>query len=302
MGLAGATRSFVERALRWSFPLWQMLGIHVTRNHFYSPTPDTRLLKGNLWSKRSSLPAVEINEQGQLELLREFAENFRVEYEQFPRHATGIPHQYYVYNEFFESVDGEILYSMIRRFKPRRILEIGSGNSTTLAAQAILKNQAEHGIHCELIAIEPYPSNLLKAGFPGLTKLVQSRVEEIPLSEFKKLNADDILFIDSSHVLRIGGDVQYEYLEILPSLNVGVLVHAHDIYLPAEYPSDWVLKRQLFFSEQYLLQAFLAFNTSFEVLWAGNFMHLTHPDKVEAAFSSYNRQKGGGSFWMRKTG
>jgi predicted O-methyltransferase YrrM len=301
MGLAEARRRCVGRALRWSFFLGQMLGIHVTRKHFYSPIPDTRLLKGKVWSKRSSLLGVEINEQGQLELLREFAQDFKVEYEQFPRHPTGVPHQYYVCNTTFGSVDGEILYCVIRRFKPRRIIEIGSGNSTTLAAQAILKNQAEHGIHCELIALEPYPSNLLKAGFPGLTELVQSRVEEIPLSEFKKLNANDILFIDSSHVLRIGGDVRYEYLEILPSLNAGVLVHAHDIFLPAEYPREWVFERQWFFSEQYLLQAFLAFNVSFEVLWAGNFMHLTHPDKVETAFSSYDRQKGGGSFWMRKT-
>ena len=242
-----------------------------------------------------------MNEQGQLELLREFVQDFKAEYERFPRHATGIAGQYYVSNIMFGGVDGAILYCMIRRFKPRRIVEIGSGHSTTLAAQAILKNQAEHGIHCDLIAIEPYPSDLLKAGFPGLTELVQSRVEEVPLSEFKKLNANDILFIDSSHVLRIGGDVQYEYLEILPSLNAGVLIHAHDIFLPAEYPSDWVFKRQWFFSEQYLLQAFLAFNTSYEVLWAGNFMHLTHPDKLETAFGSYNRQIGCGSFWMRKT-
>ena len=278
-----------------------MLGIHITRNDFYSPIPDTRLLKGKLWAKRSSLPGVEVNEQGQLELLREFVEKFKAEYEQFPRQATGIPHQYYIFNENFESVDGEILYCMIRRFKPRRIFEIGSGNSTILSAEAILKNQAEDGSRCELIAIDPYPSNLLKAGFPGLTELVQSPVEEISLSEFKKLNANDILFIDSSHVLRIGGDVQYEYLEILPSLNAGVLVHAHDIFLPAEYPRDWVFKKRLFWSEQYLLQAFLAFNTSFEVLWAGNFMHLTHPDKVEAAFSSYDRHgAGAGSFWIRK--
>ena len=111
----------------------------------------------------------------------------------------------------------------------------------------------------------------------------------------------DILFIDSSHVLRIGGDVQYEYLEILPRLARGVIVHSHDIFLPAEYPRHWVLEEHKFWTEQYLLQAFLAFNDSFEVLWAGSYMHLKHPEKLEEAFSSYKRERTlPGSFWMRK--
>jgi len=131
--------------------------------------------------------------------------------------------------------------------------------------------------------------------------LIPKKVQDIPLSEFKKLSENDILFIDSSHVLKIGSDVQYLYLEVLPRLNKGVIVHAHDIFLPAEYPKEWVLKNYIFWNEQYLLQAFLAFNNSFEVLWAGSYMHLRHPDKLEEAFSSYKRDKiWPSSFWIRK--
>lgn len=286
------------------FHIWENKGYHVTPAHFYEPIPDTRTLSDDIWLKQSQLVGIDINEQRQINLLREFSSKFKKEYDGFPRHKTSIPYQYYIKNGQFESVDGEILYCMIRYFKPRRILEIGSGYSTCLSAQAILKNKAEdNDYECELVAIEPYPNEILKAGFPGLSKLVPEKVQDVPLAEFEKLTENDILFIDSSHVLKIGSDVQYEYLEILPRLNKGVIVHVHDIFLPAEYSKEWVLKYCRFWTEQYLLQAFLIFNDHFEVLWAGNYMHLKHPGKLQTAFSSYERDeaKGRKSFWIRKT-
>jgi len=292
----------LRRIIKKTFLFWQRLGFHITPNHFYEPIPDTRTLKDDLWSKHSELVGININEKKQLELLSLFASKFKNEYEAFPKSKTYTPYEYYVNNGAFESVDGETLYCMIRHFKPRKIFEIGSGNSTYLSAQAVLKNREEDDSYeCELVAIEPYPNEILKAGFPGLSKLIPTKVQDIPLSEFKKLTENDILFIDSSHVLKIGSDVQYEYLEILSRLNKGVIVHVHDIFLPAEYLKEWVLKDYIFWNEQYLLQAFLVFNDSFEVLWAGSYMHLKHPDKLETAFSSYKRDKRWpGSFWMRK--
>lgn len=282
------------------FRLWEASGFHVFHVHFYEPVPDTRTLPDELWSKPSQLVGVDLNETAQLELLDQFVACFKTEYDSFPANKTSAPNQYYVHNAGFEEVDGEILYCMIRHFKPRTILEIGSGHSTYLAAQAALKNQAATGTECDLIAIEPYPSDALRQGFPGLTKLVTKKVQEIPLSEFEKLQENDLLFIDSSHVLAIGSDVQYEYLEILPRLKKGVIIHLHDIFLPLEYPRDWVLKEYRFWTEQYLLQAFLSFNQSFEVLWAGSYMHVKHPDQLEAAFRNYRRDKGPASFWLRR--
>lgn len=287
------------------FVLSQSLGFHITESHYYGPIPDTRTLKDELWQRHSELIGIDMNEERQLKLLSDFVSEFKDEYDR-PLHNCDQnlkPYEYDVdYGSFsFGTVDGEISYCMIRHFKPEKIFEIGSGNSTRLLARSILKNKEESGQKCKLVAIEPYPTDFLKAGFPGLSKLISTKVQDIPLSEFNKLKENDILFIDSSHVLKIGSDVQFEYLEILPRLNKGVIVHAHDIFLPAEYRKEWVLKDYRFWTEQYLLQAFLIFNDSFEVLWAGSYMHLKHPDKLEMAFNLYKRdERWPGSFWMRK--
>ena len=283
------------------FRLWEKKGYHITPNHYYEPIPNTRTLKDELWLQQSELIGIDMNEQSQIQLLNQFSSRFKDEYDSFPKTRQKKPHQYYINNSFFESVDGEILYCMIRHFRPKKIIEIGSGYSTYLSAQAILKNEEDNGYKAELIAIEPYPNEVLVSGFPGISRLIPTRIEETNLSKFNQLKENDILFIDSSHVLKIGNDVQYEYLEILPRLNKGVIVHIHDIFLPMEYPKKWVLERHRFWNEQYLLQTFLAFNGAFEVLWAGSYMHLRHPEKLEKAFSSYSRRTAWpSSFWIRK--
>lgn len=284
-----------------TFPVWQALGFHVVPRHFYEPIPDTTRLKDSLWQTRSELVGIDINEKEQLRLLAEFASKYKEEYESFPREKSAIPYQYYLNNLRYSSVDAEVLYCMIRHFRPTIVFEAGSGFSTYLSAQALLQNTTVNGGENELIVCDPYPNKTIKAGVPGVSRLLSRNVQDIPLSEFDKLKENDILFIDSSHVLKIGSDVQYEYLEILPRLKKGVVVHIHDIFLPAEYPRYFVMNHYRFWNEQYLLQAFLSFNRSFEVLWAGSYMHLRHPDQLELAFSSYNRDLNWpGSFWIRK--
>jgi hypothetical protein len=283
------------------FQFWERNGLHILPISYHDPIPDTTSLREELWSKRSELIGLNMHEESQIALLSQFQSAFRKEYESLPRDRTAVDYQYYINNTWFGSVDGEILYCIIRHFKPRKIYEIGSGNSTYLSAQALLSNQLDGHPAAQLIAFEPHPNDVLKAGFPGLSALNKTRIEDVPISEFGKLERNDILFIDSSHILKLGGDVQYEFLEILPRLKEGVFIHVHDIFLPAEYPKRWVLNDLAFYNEQYLLQAFLAFNHSFEVIWAGSFMHLKHPDELEAAFSSYKRTRTWpGSFWMRK--
>ena len=256
--------------MKRTFPVWQALGLIVLPRHFYEPVPDTRTLREALWQRHSELPGLDMNAQGQLDLLDRFVTQYRSEYERLPREKTPVPHQYYSRNHRFSSVDGEILYCMIRHFKPRIVFEVGSGYSTYLSAQASLRNADVDGVACELVACEPFPNPVIKAGFPGLTRLLSTAIQDVPSSELERLDENDILFIDSSHVLKIGSDVQYEYLEVLPRLKKGVVVHLHDIFLPAEYPRTWVKRYYRFWNEQYLLQAFLAFNESFEVLWAGS--------------------------------
>lgn len=294
-------RSVAGVLYRRTFGLWEKLGFHVTRNWYLSPIPDTRLLKDDLWLKRSKLAGIEIREQGQIKLLEEFAHTYKSEYERFPLNPTAIPHQYYVNNGYFGPVDAEILYCMIRHFQPRRIYEVGSGFSTLISAEALLKNEEERPLNAELVAFEPFPNDLLKKGFPGLHRLVQMKIEDVPLDTFQELQENDILFLDSSHIVKTGGDVNFEFLEVLPTLKKGVIIHIHDIFLPSEYPKHLFTTARRFYSEQYLLQAFLAFNTSFEVLWAGSFIHLNRPNLLQAAFPAYDPAScWPGSFWIRR--
>jgi len=284
------------------FLFCQRLGYHITPNHFYFPIPDTSKLKDYLWLRHSELIGINMKDKKQLELLSVFTSKFKKEYDLFSKKKTSKRYEYYLDNEFFPCVDGEILYCIIRYFKPKKIFEIGSGFSTYLSAKAILKNREEDDSYdCKLVAIEPFPNETIKAGFPGLSKLIIKKVQDVPLSYFKKLESNDILFIDSSHVLKIGSDVQYEYLKILPRLNKGVIIHFHDIFLPAEYPKEWILREYRFWNEQYFLQTFLTFNYAFEVLWAVNYMNSKYPDKLEKAFNSYKKNISlPGSFWIKR--
>ena len=284
------------------FGLWEKKGLHITPVHFYQPIPDKGSLTNYQWNRRSDMPGVEMNEGGQLGLLADFSGTYKAEYEAFPRSALPQSGHFYVNNGTFESVDCEVYYCMIRHFKPRRIIEVGGGNSTLLSARAALANKKESGAETILRVIEPFPGPALEAGFPGLTELLEAKAEQAPLKLFLELEENDILFIDSSHTLKIGGDVQRLYLEILPQLKKGVLIHIHDIFFPTDYPENVVMGRNRFWTEQYLVQAFLAFNSVFKVVWSSSYMHHSAPSALEEAFYSYSRpERRPASLWLTKT-
>lgn len=283
------------------FEIWEQRGWHVTPVGHYQPVPELGALPESLWQRRSPMLGVDMRDAAQVEWLERVAKKYRQELNALPLESSGNPFDFHVHNGSFCSVDAEVYWCMLRELKPRKIMEIGSGNSTKLAALAVLRNQEEGTQACDLTAIEPYPNPQIAKGFPGLTRLIPEKLESLPMDFFDALESGDILFIDSSHMLRIGSDVQFEYLELLPRLQPGVIVHIHDIFLPAEYPRTWVQDKHIFWNEQYLLQAFLAFNQSFEVLWGGSWMHLNHPDLLETAFQSYKRDREWpGSFWLRR--
>jgi predicted O-methyltransferase YrrM len=282
------------------FELWQRHGFHVTQVHYYQPIPDTRGLSLSLWNRVSDLPGLDMREEQQKQLLSEIVAGFEDEYTAIPTGASSQEFQYYRENAAFEAVDAEMLFGLIRLLKPRRMYEIGSGFSTLLAADALRRNRAD-GYSCRFIAIEPYPSEALQARLPSDVELWRVPVQEVSLDEFESLCENDILFIDSSHVCKIGSDVQFEFLEVLPRIRPGVVVHIHDIFMPVEYPKQWVLDWHRFWNEQYLLQTFLSFNSVFEVLWAGQWMHINHPDLLTKAFPSYRADRSPVSLWFRRT-
>lgn len=310
MGLKKDIKIFLGKKLPWLldrmyddcdlFDYWQERGYHITRNHFYQPIPDTSRLDQKLWLTPLELRGIDMRERFQLSLVEDTFPRFKEEWV-FPGKGEARDFDFYRGNGFFESFDAEVLHSIIRESKPSLVIEVGSGFSTFVSANACRLNAERDGTTTELLAIEPYPKDIIAKGFPGLTRLVLKPLEEVEIETFLRLKDGDILFIDSSHIAKIGSDVNYLFQEILPRLRPGVLVHFHDIFLPAEYPKQWIFKNHHFFNEQYLLQSFLCFNSAFEVFWASHFMYLKHGEKVQEVFKCGDLGTiGPGSFWIRR--
>lgn len=285
---AGVQRLPVSRAV------FAAVGVFPIRDHYYEPVFHPRHLRVPLDQPRR-LPGIDLDVAGQQELLARF--HWQDELRAFPQH-TRDPRQFAWRNRSFGAGDGEILYSMIRHFRPRRIVEIGSGNSTLIARAAVLRNGTEDPIRtCEHVCIEPYEMPWLEQ--TGV-RVLRERVEDSALERFLALEANDILFIDSSHMVRPQGDVLKEFLEILPVLAPGVLVHVHDIYTPRDYPAKRLRDEVRFWNEQYLLEALLSGSSRLRVLAALNFLHRDHPETLRACCPvlAAHPDADPASFWM----
>lgn len=250
------------------------------RAHYYLPIPDELDLE--CAQRESKLPGVEINDNVCLDFLTQVVNKYKAEFSNFPV-AKSNSLGYFLANGTFMAVDGNVYYAVIREFRPRTVIEIGSGNSTLLAANAIRQNLADGGHATQLVCVEPFPAAYLEDGSVPEVSLIKERVQNVPLSLFESLQSGDVLFIDSTHALRAGGDVYWEFCEILPRLAPGVLVHIHDISLPKPYPASYA-KNRWYWNEQYLLQAFLAFNQKFKVIWPGNYLFCRHRSVLDSAF------------------
>lgn len=260
----------------------ETLGVSVTPSHFYFPVPDLRTFRGKDWRASRPCAAVDFRFEQQIHRLHRQLLPFAEEWN-FPEAATGDRHQFHLNNGYFEQVDAQIAWSMVRAARPRRIIEVGSGN-TTLLLHAALERNAEEGFAGELLSIDPHSPGYLREGGARLTELIPKPVQEVPLSLFQTLQQGDVLFIDSSHVVAMDNDVLYECLQILPQLEPGVLIHFHDIFTPQDYPEKFVMTNLCFWGEQYLLEAFLSFNSQFHVVWASSAMQQHHPEALREAF------------------
>ena len=290
-----------EKALHRVFNFGEKIGVHIIPDHFYYPVPNTNALDMDLWLDTDAEIGIDFRDKQQLWLLANFSKKYVAEYGGIPYSKTKVAYQYYFNNHFFGPVDAEILYCMIREYKPKRIVEVGSGFSTYLIAQAVNKNKMSDGISCDFSAIDPYANVVVKNGFPGLTQLVNGKIQEIEPEFFRNLESKDILFIDSSHILDIGSDVQFIFKKILPCLKKGVIVQLHDIFLPFEYPKNWVMKKHWFWNEQYILRAFLYGNSHYHILWAGCYMHYHYFNELKNVFKYESKNRiPPGSFWIRK--
>lgn len=290
---------FSRKYLLDKFDFWERGGIHVTPVPYYSPIPNMKVLreKTGLWEKAETMVGFDWNERDQIKIMKEifplYAQECRL-FAQTEKDRTNI-FDYYIQNPTFPIGDACILHSLVRYFRPKRIVKVGSGFSTLVIANAATFIDPSP----KVISINPFPDkfeDLFSRGFPGFTHLEKIPVEDLPLEYFDQLQKDDILFIDSSHVIKPMEDVLFLYLKVIPRLNPGVIIHAHDIFLPYHMPKEFVFNHHWFWNEQYLLQAFLIFNKEFEVLFSAQYMK-KYSEELQSIFPGY---WAGGSFWLRR--
>lgn len=267
--------------------------------HYYSPIPDMNEIinsSDKIFNYKSwNIEGIDLNDECQLNLLEEFSEY----YNDMPfttRENNKHNLRYYFKNSFFEYTDAIILYGMLRKFKPRNLIEIGSGFSSavTLDTNELFFNNS---IKC--IFIEPYPERL-KGLLKNMdnVKIIEDKLQNININIFDQLESGDILFVDSTHVSKCGSDVNDIMFNILPRLKSGVIVHFHDVFFPFEYPKEWIYEGR-FWNEDYVLRAFLQYNSKFEVIYFNQYMNKRYFDLVDEKMPLCLKDSGG-SLWIRK--
>lgn len=269
--------------------------------HFYSPIPDFSELarrRTALWPANPALPpGLDFRPASQRRLLERVAARA-------PRYpyATGATAEdgrlFRDDNPHFSGLDARLYHALLHLWRPRRLVEVGSGFSTLLLLDA---RAAEPRIAPQLTVIDPFPGDEVRAALanaPG-ARLIVRPVQEAGEAPFAGLGPGDILFIDSSHVVKTGSDVQFLLLDVLPRLRRGVRIHVHDIFLPGEYPAEWVLKLGRAWNEQYVVQAMLQSSRTLRVVAASAFLHAEQPGAVERTFGE---PVSGGSLWLERIG
>jgi SAM-dependent methyltransferase/cephalosporin hydroxylase len=265
--------------------------------HFYSAIPNVEEVSRDerIFRTDDSLPGIDLRPDQQLALFHRLARF----YDELPyARQSGERLRYQIENNMYGPGDAVILYSMIRHLQPQRIVEVGSGYSSCVMLDT---NELFFGGRIDCTFIDPNAEvvRTLLTGSDGRQRIVAKRVQDMPESTFTQLAADDILFIDSTHVLKAGSDVNFLLFEILPLLQGGVYVHIHDIFYPFQYPRSWIVDLGLSWNEAYAVRAFLQYNGAFEIAFFNTYLDQVHPGLIAAAMPLYAKNPGA-SLWLRK--
>jgi hypothetical protein len=279
--MVGLGLGLIPKVQRFIYEAGLKVGMIVLPDSYYSPVANTASLRRKReWMHRSSLRGLDIDLDGQMRRLRDMCLPYQREYEGNRHLLEAMAGNF---GPGFGYIEAQALHAAVRWLKPNRIIEVGSGTSTYCMLEACQLNKAESGQDAEITCIEPYPSDWL-LGAP--VQLIKKPVQEVNPGTFEQLGANDLLFIDSTHAVRIGGDVPFLYLEVLPRLRQGVMIHIHDIYLPYDYQRD--ADRALFqWMETSLLQAFLVFNNCFRIEICLSHLHYDRKDELREVFPEY---------------
>jgi hypothetical protein len=283
------------RAYSLARSIAERLGLQIILKTYYSPIPDLRALPAATWSQPDPMRGIEFDLDAQLAFLEQ---ELAVSLQEFaPDETVGEIHRYDRDNPSYPLPDARLLFALVRGRSPRSIVELGSGQTSRVIAQAVRMNVA-FGQACSYRAFDPFPT-AIDEDLPGLTELVRLDAQAIPEGVFSDLKSGDMLIVDTTHTVKVGSEVNRIVLRLLPLLASGVLVHFHDISLPYEYPRYLLEDYGLYWSEQYLLQAFLSMNQSFEVLCAVHALTRDRP-QAAAAVGLAAENQGGGAFWIRR--
>jgi hypothetical protein len=278
---------------------WKRHLRYVPPGHFYSPIPNLDEVRENestiFGSTPEVIPGIDLAEASQLRLL----DTFKTYYAElpFPAHKTPAL-RYFFENSSYSYSDAIILYCMIRHAQPKRIIEIGSGHSSCVTLDT---NELFFSDEIKTTFIDPYPEVLLSLIKPSdhkAIRVIPNKLQDVDADIFRSLEANDILFVDSTHVSRINSDVNRILFEILPSLKSGVYVHFHDIFYPFEYPKEWVYQGRAW-NEAYALRAFLQFNSAFKIVFFNTYLEHFHKPLFEAHLPLCLKNTGG-SLWIQR--
>jgi Predicted O-methyltransferase len=265
---------------------------------FYSPVPDIEFIerrRERLFRQHPShIPGIDNNVETQLTLVAAFSDY----YPDLPFPEEQRPgRRYYFENPYFSYADAIALYSMMRHYQPRNIIEVGSGYSS---AAMLDTNDLFLAGRTTMTFVDPFPERLRGLMTPQdkqRHEIIDDIAQDVPIERFRTLTAGDILFIDSSHVAKIGSDVVYLMTEVLPQLRPGVVIHFHDVFWPFEYPEEWVQEGRAW-NETYMLKAFLQFNEQFRILFFCSYLALHHRAVLEQYLPLVFKNTGG-SLWLR---
>ncbi|NEQ38357.1 MAG: class I SAM-dependent methyltransferase [Okeania sp. SIO3I5] len=286
---------YVARKL---FNLFQSLGFHVVGDHFYEIIPNTKEIHKKYHDKPRNLPFLEkVLPKAEAEIVS-MLEKWGYEF-----YETSTKYGYKEKNYYFSGVDAIALYCLIRDWKPKRIIEIGQGSSTSVFVSAISKNYQETQLITEFISIDPY--NRFEFQEIEGVKFVNIRdsLQNVSKETFLSLDESDFLFVDSSHVYKFGSDVEYLFEEIYPQIKPGVNIHIHDIFSPYHYPLSWYVKEKRFWNEQYYLELFMQFNSKFNVTIPIYFMTRNSnilKEKCQSICTYENFKFAGNSLYLRR--
>ncbi len=280
-------RSHVKRVFLKIHKLALRLGLIILPNHYYAGIPDLNELKATLelWARKSGMVGVNCDIEGQVTRLKQICAPFELEYRS---NSTYLEACRSGSGPGFGYIEAQALHAVVRHFKPTRVVEVDSGVSTRCILAAAKLNRAETGRECHLMCIEPFPRAWLRT---APVELIAKPVQAVPFHFFSELlEPGSLLFIDSSHTVRTGGDVNHLVLEVLPRLEPGVVVHFHDIYLPYDYPRD-ALATLSQAQETALLHAFLIGNRSVRILFSLGWLHYERRDVLCEVFPEYRPQR-----------